>query len=40
MTAYKLVRRTAQGTLVSCAVEIPGLVVEYRPGRVVEVHWE
>jgi hypothetical protein len=33
MTAYKLVRRTAQGRLLSCAVEIPGLVVEYRPGE-------
>jgi hypothetical protein len=34
--AYKVVRRTELGTLVSCSVENPGLVVEYRPGLWVE----
>jgi hypothetical protein len=30
---FKVVRRDAHGRLLSCAVEIPGLVVEYRPGE-------
>ena len=32
-TFYKVVRRTEYGELVSCAVENPELIVEYRPGE-------
>ena len=32
-TFYKVVRRTEYGELVSCAVENPELIVQYRPGE-------
>jgi hypothetical protein len=32
-TFYKLLRRTEYGELVSCAVENPELIVQYRPGE-------
>ena len=33
VTAYKVVRRTEQGTLVSCLMDHPELLVEYKPGE-------
>jgi hypothetical protein len=32
-TVFKVVRRTEQGTLVSCATDHPELMVQYRPGE-------
>ena len=32
-TAYKVVRRTEHGTLVSCSTDHPELMVQYRPGE-------